>query len=141
VGGWAKLFQLLASEDIDGDKMDLGMTVFTSLGGGHVDNLAGTVLDDHEAVLPQGRALHRKGSRSTGIGGVEGVIMLSLMSAMMRLEISVVCRKDWRPFFFFLKCAQSVGLKVGRVRGVHGNLTWASLTSAIVIDVEKVKMN
>lgn len=51
MGGWAKIFQLFASEDIDGYKMDLGVTVLSSLGGAHVDDLAGTVLDHNMAVL------------------------------------------------------------------------------------------
>jgi hypothetical protein len=51
VGGWAKFFKLLASEDINGNKVDLGVTVLASLGGGHVDNLAGAVLDHNETVL------------------------------------------------------------------------------------------
>jgi hypothetical protein len=76
MSGWAKFFELLASEDVDGDKMDLGVTVLASLGGRHVDNLARAILNHNEAVLPQGRALHREGGRSAGIGGLEGVLML-----------------------------------------------------------------
>jgi hypothetical protein len=79
VGGWAKFFKLLASEDVNGDEMDLGVTVLASLGGGHVDDLARAVLDDNKAVLPQGRALHGVGGGSTSIGGVEGVLMLNSM--------------------------------------------------------------
>ena len=41
VGGGAKFLKLLASEDVDGDQVDLGVTVLASLGGGHVDDLAG----------------------------------------------------------------------------------------------------
>jgi hypothetical protein len=76
VGGGAELFKLLGSEDVDGDQMDLGVTVLAGLRGGHLDNLAGTVLDDDEAVLPQSRALHGEGRRGTGIGALEGVLML-----------------------------------------------------------------
>jgi hypothetical protein len=76
VGGWAKFFELLASENINGNKMDLGVAVFTGLGGRHVHDLAGAVLDDNEAVLPQGRALHRICSGRASIGRVEGVLML-----------------------------------------------------------------
>lgn len=76
VGRWAKLFEFLAGEDIDGDEMDFGVTVLASLGGGHVDNLARTVLDANEPVLSQGRTLHGVGSRGACIGGVEGVLML-----------------------------------------------------------------
>ena len=77
VGGWAQIFEFLASEDIDGDEMNLSMTMLASLGSRHVNNLAGTAFDDDVSVLPQGRALHGIGSRGTGIGGVEGVFMLN----------------------------------------------------------------
>ena len=76
MGGGAEFFKLLASEDIDGDEMDLGVTMLASLGGGHVDNLARAVLDNNEAVLSQGRALHGEGGRGAGVGGLEGVLML-----------------------------------------------------------------
>lgn len=58
MGGWAELFKLLASEDIDSDEMDLGVTMLASLRGRHIDDLARAVLDHDEAVLSQGRALH-----------------------------------------------------------------------------------
>ena len=77
VGGWAEFFKFLASENIDGDKMNLCVTVLASLGGRHVDDLAGAVFDDDESVLSQGRSLHGKGGRCASIGGLEGVFMLS----------------------------------------------------------------
>jgi len=76
VSGWAKFFKLLAGEDVDGDKMDLGVTVLASLGGGHFDNLAWAVLDHDETVLAQSRALHRVRGRGTGIGALEGVLLM-----------------------------------------------------------------
>lgn len=76
MGRWAKFFKLLASEDVDGDQMDLGVTVLASLRGGHVDDLAGAVLDHNEAVLSQGRALHWESGRGASIGGLEGMFML-----------------------------------------------------------------
>jgi len=76
MGGRAKFLELLAGEDIDGNQMDLGVTVLAGLGGRHVDDLAGTVLDANEAVLPQGRTLHGVGERGAGIGALEGVLML-----------------------------------------------------------------
>jgi hypothetical protein len=76
VGGGRQVFQLLASEDVYGDQVDFGVTVLASLGGGHIDDLAGTALDDDEAVLSQGRALHGVGERSASVGGLEGVFML-----------------------------------------------------------------
>ena len=76
VGRGAEIFELLAGEDVDSDKVDLGVAVLASLGGGHVDDLAGAALDDYETVLSQGRALHGEGRRRTGVGRVEGVLML-----------------------------------------------------------------
>jgi hypothetical protein len=46
VGGRRQIFKLLAGKDVDGGKMDLGVTVLASLGSGHFDDLAGTALDD-----------------------------------------------------------------------------------------------
>jgi len=76
VGGGRQILVLLGGEDVDGDKVDLGVTVLASLGGRHVDNLAGTALDDDETVLTQSRALHGIGQRRAGIGGVKLEIML-----------------------------------------------------------------
>jgi len=52
VGGWAKFFELLASENIDGDEMNFSVTVLASLGSGHIDDLAGAILDANKTVLP-----------------------------------------------------------------------------------------
>ena len=76
VGGRGQLLELLAGEDVDGDQVDLGVTVLAGLGGGHVDDLARAVLDDDVAVLPQGGTLGGVGGRRTRIGGVEGHLML-----------------------------------------------------------------
>lgn len=76
VGGGRQIFELLASEDVEGDQVDLGVTVLASLGGGHFDNLAGTVLDDNVTVLTQSRALHGEGGRRASVGGLEGLLVL-----------------------------------------------------------------
>ena len=76
VGRGAKFFQLLAGKDVDGDKMHLGVTVLASLGGRHVDDLARATLDHNESVLAESRALHRVSGGGTGIGALEGVLML-----------------------------------------------------------------
>jgi len=86
VSGRAKFFKLLASKDIDGNKMDLSVTVLASLGGGHVNDLAGAVLDNDKAVLPQGRALHGESGRSASIGGIEGMLMLGIVCGVRHLE-------------------------------------------------------
>ena len=76
MGRWAKIFQLLAGEDIDSNEMDLGMTVLAGLRSGHFDDLAGTAFDNDETVLSQGRTLHREGGGGAGIGTLKGVLML-----------------------------------------------------------------
>lgn len=76
VGGGGEILELLASEDVNSNEMDLGVTVLASLGGGHVDDLAGAVLDHDETVLAQSRALHGEGGGGTGIGGVELELVL-----------------------------------------------------------------
>ena len=67
MSGWAKFFELLAGEDIDGNQMNLSVTVFASLGGGHVNDLARAVLDADETILSQGRALHGISRRRASI--------------------------------------------------------------------------
>lgn len=76
VSGWGQIFHLLSGEDVDGSQVDLGVTVLSSLGGGHVNDLARAALDDNVTVLPQSRALHGEGGGGASIGGVEGVLML-----------------------------------------------------------------
>jgi len=86
VGGRRQIFEFLAGEDVNGSKVDLGMTVFASLGGGHFDDLAGTAFDDNETVLPQGGTLHGISGRGTSIGTVEGVLMLCIQVSQMLAE-------------------------------------------------------
>jgi len=53
VGGWAEILELLSGEDIKGDQVDLGVSVLSRLGGGHLDDLARTALDDDVPVEEQ----------------------------------------------------------------------------------------
>lgn len=76
VGGGRQILELLAGEDIGSDQVDLGVTVLASLGGGHVDDLAGAALDNDVTVLAQSRALHGVGGRRAGIGRLEGNVVL-----------------------------------------------------------------
>ena len=76
MSGRGEILKLLASENIDGDEMDLGVTMLASLRGRHLDNFAGTCFDDNETILPQRRALHRVGRRSTSIGALECVTLM-----------------------------------------------------------------
>lgn len=99
MGGRAEFFKLLAGEDVNGDQMDLGVTVLSGLGGAHVDDLARAVLDADEAVLPQSRALHGVRLRGTGIGAIEGVLMLQATVSTGRGQEAQETRpsgRNWR---------------------------------------------
>jgi hypothetical protein len=76
VGGGGEILKLLAGEDIGGNQVNLGVTVLSSLGGRHVNDLARAVLDHNVAVLAQSRTLHGEGQRGSGISGLEGDIVL-----------------------------------------------------------------
>ena len=71
-----EILKLLAREDVQSHKMHLGVSVLARLRGRHVDDLAGTALDDDMTVLPQRRALHGIRSRGAGIGGLKSMLML-----------------------------------------------------------------
>ena len=96
MGRGAKFFKLLASEDIDGDEMDLSMTVLAGFGGTHVDNLAGAALDDHMSVLAKGGTLHRERGRGARIGRLESMLMLPSSVSAHRVkewtEVAAKCR-------------------------------------------------
>ena len=76
MGGGREIFQLLVGEDVKCSQVNLCMTVLPSLGGGHVNNLAGTALDDDKAVLSQGGTLHGVGEGSACVGRVEGMLLM-----------------------------------------------------------------
>lgn len=118
MGGGRQIFQLLAGEDVDGDQVNLRVTVLASLGGRHFDDLARTALDDDVAVLPQSRALHGEGSRGAGVGGLEGVLMLKAQELALATP------------------GQAPATVAHCLRLV---LTCASLFSAMMKDVERVE--
>ena len=82
---------LLSSENVNSDQVDLGVTVLASLGSGHINDLAGTTLDDNVAVLAKSRALHRVGLGSTGIGRLKGIVIVRHF-LLKRSILSVACR-------------------------------------------------
>lgn len=108
VSGRREIFKLLASEDVEGDQMDLGVAVLASLGSGHVDNLAGTVLDNNEAVLAQSRALHGVGQRRASIGGIESDIVLEKTKKARSVNlIEFLIGSVFSFFSFFLSFSHS----------------------------------
>ena len=136
VSGGRQIFELLAGEDVNGDKMDLGVTVLAGLRGGHVDNLAGAALDDDVTVLPQSRALHGKGGRGTGIGGLESVLLMlkcqkSATHSLGETRCSVSCL-FLVPRYFFLRGTALCAVRVARKKCAYGEVrdrfkhTWAS---------------
>jgi hypothetical protein len=111
VGGGRQVFELLASEDVEGDQVDLGVTVLAGLGGGHLDNLAGTVLDDNVTVLAQSRALHGESGRRASVGGLEGLVLYPYMSVSeimnhpCSIQISFIPRYQEKAFSLY-SCVQ-----------------------------------
>jgi len=79
VGGRTDIFHFFAGEDVYGDEVDLGVSVLASLGGGHLDNLAGAALNDDVPVLTKGRALHGESERGSGGGLVKVVLVLLIV--------------------------------------------------------------
>jgi len=75
VGRGTDIFQFFSSEDVDGDEMNLGMTMLSGLGGRHVHNLAGTALDDDVAVLAESRTLRGEGEGGPSAGLLKGMLV------------------------------------------------------------------
>ena len=92
MGGGAEILKLLAREDVQGNEMDLSVTVLAGLGGGHVDDLARAALDHDKAVLPQSRALHGvgEGGASVGVALVLKVMVLWHAESAIILFSSIV---------------------------------------------------
>jgi len=57
VGRTLNLLVLLGGEDINASEVNLGVTVLAGLGGGHVHDLAGLILEDNVHTLAEGRSL------------------------------------------------------------------------------------
>jgi hypothetical protein len=138
VGGGRQIFELLASEDVDSDQVDLGVTVLSRLGGRHVDNLAGTTLDHNVTVLTQSRALHREGSGGTGIGAVEGVLVLLGRLSMLACVQKSRGRQDCVAQAEEGESDRGGALRSqGRPRG-NDEHTWASLSAMVTDGYEEV---
>jgi hypothetical protein len=74
---------LLSSEDINTNQVDLSVTVLTSLGSRHINNLTRSTLNNNMSVLSQGRTLHGVGLGGTGISAFKGVIVVLVRHAVI----------------------------------------------------------
>jgi len=72
---WADIFQFFTRENVDGDEMDLGMSVLSSLGSRHIDDFAGAAFYDDMAVFAESRTLHGVGERGACAGPLEGLVV------------------------------------------------------------------
>ena len=98
MGRRTKIFEFLAGEDVNCNKMNLGVAVLAGLGRAHLDNLARAAFDDDEPVLAERRALHWIRSGSTGIGALKGVLMLlgKTISTNWREKLYGLIAPEWR---------------------------------------------
>merc|ERR1719483_888114 len=71
-----EILHLLSGEDVLRDEVALGVAVLSGLRRRDVKDLAGVTLDHDVAALADLPRLHRVGLRSTGIGRLEGLIVL-----------------------------------------------------------------
>ncbi|GMS84160.1 hypothetical protein PENTCL1PPCAC_6335, partial [Pristionchus entomophagus] len=76
MGRGADILELLAGEDVKSDKVNLGVTVLSGLGGRHVDDLAGASLDHDMLVLAESRALLGESRRGSRIGLLEVLLIM-----------------------------------------------------------------
>jgi hypothetical protein len=83
--------------------VDLGVTVLTSLGSGHFNDLTRSVLDDDVAVLSQSRTLHGESQRGTGLGGLEGVIIVLVRHANKKNVSHLHVKKHHGYKTYFIK--------------------------------------
>jgi hypothetical protein len=80
------IFQLLSGENVNGDKVNLSMTVLASLGGGHFDDFARASLNYDVSIFPESGALHREGGGGPSVGPLEGLVMLLIIRHFERKE-------------------------------------------------------
>ena len=76
VRGGANVLILAVSEDINADDVRLSVAVLAGLGGTDISNLARTTVDDDVATFTNETRLHGKRGGGTGIGGVDGKVLL-----------------------------------------------------------------
>lgn len=112
MSGRAELLKLASSEDVNGDQVDLGVSVLASLnrgqlersraclGGGHLNDLAGTVLNHNETTLAQRRALRVRFEHgpSNLLGNGLGGTRLGGLELRFVLNVRHGCSVNIQPF-------------------------------------------
>lgn len=91
----AEIFELLSGEDINSDKMNLGMSVLSSLRGAHLYDFARALFDANETILAKRRALHGIGGGGASIGALEGVVILYRHGQQVPMAIRMVGAMGW----------------------------------------------
>jgi len=76
VGGGYHIFELLASEDINGGEIAFSVAVLSGLGDGNVKDLAWLSLDHDVSSLLDLSSLHGDGGGGTGVGALDGVFII-----------------------------------------------------------------
>jgi hypothetical protein len=76
VGGGANVFIFAVGEDVNANDVGLGVTVLSSLGCADICNFARAAIDDNVTTFANKTRLHGKRGGGTGIGGVDGEVLL-----------------------------------------------------------------
>jgi hypothetical protein len=84
VGGWANVLVFAVSENVDSNDVRLGVAVLSSLGGADVSNFAGAAVDYNVATFANEARLHGKGGGGTGIGSIDGKVLILLWHVLFR---------------------------------------------------------
>jgi len=79
VGGRTDILQLFPGKDVEGNKMNLGVTMLTGLGGRHVDDFARAAFDHDVAVFAESGALHGVGRGGPSAGLLKGLIVMFIV--------------------------------------------------------------
>ena len=84
VGSGANVLVFAVSENINADNVRLGMAVLSGLGGADVSNFARATIDNNVATFANETRLHGKGGGGTGIGSVDGKVLLLRWQLLVR---------------------------------------------------------
>lgn len=136
MGGGRQILQLLASEDVEADQVNLSVTVLARLRSRHLHDLARAALEDDVTVLPQRRALHRKGGRGARIGALECVLMLQISPKYQSWKTLQACALhlvDRDSLVLYSRRGKKAG-------GFQGNKTLTCASSAMMMRLQDLQM-